>query len=121
MTPRGPIDDPAAPAAGPADEAAKGAHANGAPSGGATNGHAARDSEVEELHEEEPAEVRHRPQTPRGLGFGLWDVLWFFPRLLLRLFFPKLLDRYIMGELTGPLLFGWTLFIILFVFSVNLF
>jgi len=53
--------------------------------------------------------------------FGLMDVVWFIPRLLLRAFFPKLLDRYVMGELLGPLFFGWTLFIVLFVFSVNLF
>ena len=47
------------------------------------------------------------------------DVVWFIPRLLLRIFFPKLIDRYVMGELMGPLVFGWTLFIVLFVFSVN--
>lgn len=53
--------------------------------------------------------------------FGLMDVVWFLPRLVLRLFFPKILDRYVVGELLGPLVFGWTLFIVLFVFSVNLF
>jgi lipopolysaccharide export system permease protein len=54
-------------------------------------------------------------------SFGVMDVVWFLPRTVLRLFFPKILDRYTIGELTGPLIFGWSLFIILFVFSVNLF
>lgn len=53
--------------------------------------------------------------------FGIMDLFWLIPRLILRAFFPKLLDRYVMGELLGPLFFGWTLFIVLFVFSVNLF
>jgi lipopolysaccharide export system permease protein len=61
--------------------------------------------------------ARDRPRRP----FGVMDVVWVLPRLLLRIFFPRLLDRYVMGELLGPLVFGWTLFIILFVFSVNLF
>src|SRR4051794_15317381 len=65
-------------------------------------------------------EPRRTAPKPQG-GFGLMDVVWFLPRLLLRLFFPKLLDRYVMGELLVPLAFGWTLFIVLFVFTVNLF
>lgn len=48
-------------------------------------------------------------------------MLFFVPRLVLRLFFPKLLDRYIMGELVPPLIFGWVLFIILWVMSIELF
>lgn len=56
-----------------------------------------------------------------GPSFGVMDVVWFIPRTILRAFFPKLLDRYVVGELMGPLLFGWTLFICLFVFSLNLF
>lgn len=49
------------------------------------------------------------------------DVVWFLPRLLQRIALPRLMDRYVMGELVGPLLFGWTLFIVLFVFSLNLY
>lgn len=49
------------------------------------------------------------------------DVVWFIPRMLSRILFPKMLDRYVLGELLGPLIFGWTLFIVLFVFSVSLF
>src|SRR5437868_7117012 len=67
----------------------------------------------------EPEPRRAAPKV-RG-GFGVMDVVWFLPRLVLRLFFPKLLDRYVMGELLVPLAFGWTLFIVLFVFTVNLF
>jgi lipopolysaccharide export system permease protein len=63
------------------------------------------------------AAVARRPAP----SFGVMDVVWFLPRLVLRLFFPKLLDRYVVGEMLGPLLFGWTLFICLFVFSLNLF
>ena len=65
----------------------------------------------------EERQARPAPRRP----FGVMDAVWFLPRLVMRLFFPKLLDRYILGELLAPLLFGWTLFIILFVFSVNLF
>jgi lipopolysaccharide export system permease protein len=49
------------------------------------------------------------------------DVVWFLPRLLQRIVQPRLLDRYVMGELIGPLLFGWTLFIVLYVFSLSLY
>lgn len=71
------------------------------------------------VHDELPP-VRHSVKAGKR-SFGLLDVLWFPFRLLLRLFFPKLLDRYIQGELLVPLGFGWTLFIVLYVFSVNLF
>ncbi|MFN3650231.1 MAG: LptF/LptG family permease [Armatimonadota bacterium] len=73
----------------------------------------------------EPARASRRreaaPERQGGLSFGVTDVLFFPVRMIMRLFFPKLVDRYVMGELLGPLLFGWTLFIILFVFSLNLF
>lgn len=58
-------------------------------------------------------------QPPRPFGFR--DLLFAPGRLLLRLFFPRLYDRYVLGELLGPLLFGWTLFLILYVFAVHLF
>ena len=64
--------------------------------------------------------VRYSVKATRK-SISLTDVLFFLPRLLLRLLFPRLLDRYIMGELLAPLGFGWTLFIVLYVFSVNLF
>ena len=67
---------------------------------------------------ERPAvEPRRRQRAP----FGVMDVVWFLPRMLSRVLFPKLVDRYVLGELLGPLAFGWTLFIVLFVFSVHLF
>jgi len=56
-----------------------------------------------------------------GPSFGFMDVVWFLPRLVYRLFFPKLVDRYVLGELIAPLVFGWTMFIVLFVFSLYLF
>jgi lipopolysaccharide export system permease protein len=43
------------------------------------------------------------------------------PRLLLRLLRPKLVDRYVMGELLAPFAFGMVLFLVLFVTSFNLF
>lgn len=60
------------------------------------------------------APARRRP-------IGPMDVVWAVPRLLQRILQPRLLDRYVMGELVGPLIFGWTLFIVLFVFSLNLY
>lgn len=60
-----------------------------------------------------------RPRR-REVRFGLLDVVWFLPRQVMRLFFPRLVDRYILGELMAPLVFGWTMFIVLFVFSLNL-
>ncbi|HTE18488.1 MAG TPA: LptF/LptG family permease [Armatimonadota bacterium] len=73
------------------------------------NGTASRD-----LSEAKPARAPRRT-------FGVMDVVWFLPRMVMRLFLPKLIDRYVMGELLTPLAFGWTLFICLFVFSLNLF
>jgi lipopolysaccharide export system permease protein len=77
--------------------------------------------EPEGASEAPPAEARAgaaaRPRRPVGIS----DVLWFLPRLVLRLLFPKLVDRYVIGELLGPLVFGWTIFIVLFVISVYLF
>ncbi len=52
---------------------------------------------------------------------GPLDVLFAPGRLVMRLLFPKLVDRYMIGELIGPLIFGWTMFIVLFVFSLNMF
>ncbi len=49
------------------------------------------------------------------------DVAWFLPRLLHRILMPRLVDRYVMGELLAPLGFGWSLFIVLFVLSLNLY
>jgi len=60
-----------------------------------------------------------RTHSPHSLG--PLDVLLAPLRLIQRLLFPRLLDRYVMGELLGPLAFGWGLFIVLFVLSVNLF
>jgi lipopolysaccharide export system permease protein len=67
-----------------------------------------------------PNTQRPTPNTP---PLGLMDGLWFFPRLAVRLlfFFPRLVDRYVIGELLGPLAFGWTMFILIFVCSFNLF
>lgn len=71
-----------------------------------------------------PARGRIRPRGPRGRrpagSWSIWDVLCFPGRLVMRLFFPRLVDRYVMGELLGPLAFGWSLFIILMVFTLNL-
>src|SRR4051794_35488659 len=64
---------------------------------------------------------RAQPDATRAPAKGALDPLLYVPRLIARLFFPKLLDRYVLGEMIPPLLFGWTLFICLFVFSVNLF
>jgi lipopolysaccharide export system permease protein len=66
-----------------------------------------------------PSSGRKRARQRRPLG--VMDFVWFLPRLVSRIFFPKLADRYAIGELLGPLLFGWTLFILLYVCSVNLF
>jgi lipopolysaccharide export system permease protein len=60
------------------------------------------------------------PAVPRR-PFGVLDILFFPTRLIQRILFPRLLDRYIQGELFGPLVFGWTLFIVLFVCSFSLF
>lgn len=68
-----------------------------------------------------PAESLHGHQVPRRRPVTAAEVLFFLPRLLQRLLLWRLLDRYVMGELLGPLLFGWTLFIVLFVFSLNLY
>jgi lipopolysaccharide export system permease protein len=101
-------DDPAAFLEEPEDLAFNGAGRLRASGGnGAGDGAAAKPS------------TRQRPPVRRPIGFG--DVVWFLPRLVLRILFPKLFDRYVMGELFGPLLFGWTLFLILFVFAVELF
>lgn len=63
--------------------------------------------------------VRRGARVPGHISVG--DVLWFPLRMVQRLFFPRLLDRYIQGELLSPLVFGWSLFIVLFVFAINLF
>jgi lipopolysaccharide export system permease protein len=62
-----------------------------------------------------------RPRRRARRSFGVMDAVWFLPRLLYRFLFWKLLDRYVIGELIGPLLFGWTMFIVLFVMGVNLY
>ncbi len=67
-----------------------------------------------------PAVTAGGPQRRRR-PIGLSDVFLAPGRLLVRIFFPKLLDRYVLGELISPLLFGWALFLVLFVLSVNLF
>jgi len=80
-----------------------------------------------------PANGHSRPEGPRtprsertarrpaGPSFGLMDVVWFIPRKLMWLLFPKLVDRYVIGELLAPLVFGWTMFIVLYVFAVDIF
>lgn len=70
---------------------------------------------------EAPAGVQKGPAEPSGPGMSLWDMVWALPRLLQRLLFPKLVDRYVVGELLPPLAFGFALFLCLFVFSFNLF
>jgi lipopolysaccharide export system permease protein len=60
------------------------------------------------------------PSSPREPVHPTAVLLW-LPRRLLRLFVPRLVDRYVLGELIPPLVFGWTLFIVLFVFSLNVF
>jgi lipopolysaccharide export system permease protein len=69
-----------------------------------------------------PPPNAQRP-TPNAAPLGVWDGLWFFPRLAIRVLFlfPRLVDRYVIGELLGPLAFGWTMFILIFVCSFNLF
>lgn len=60
--------------------------------------------------------------APAGRAqISLSDVVFAPVRLLMRLLFPKLVDRYVLGELLGPFAFGWAMFITLFVLSVNLF
>lgn len=76
---------------------------------GRANGHAAP----------APARPANAPRR-KDVRFGLMDVVWFPLRLVMRIFFPKMVDRYVIGELLGPLIFGWTMFIVLFVFSLNL-
>jgi lipopolysaccharide export system permease protein len=69
-----------------------------------------------------PRPVRETPSRPpvkREVSAS--DVVLAPIRLLQRILFPKLLDRYVLGELLGPFLFGWTLFILLFVLTTNLF
>jgi lipopolysaccharide export system permease protein len=65
--------------------------------------------------------VRSAPNVPTQPRIGLADVVLAPARLMLRIFCPRLLDRYVMGELLAPLAFGWSLFIILFVLAVNMF
>jgi lipopolysaccharide export system permease protein len=76
-----------------------------------------------DIHEADRAAVEPRPdpRTAPPRVFGVLDVVLSPVRLLQRLLLPRLLDRYVMGELLGPLAFGWGLFIVLFVLSVNLF
>lgn len=62
--------------------------------------------------------VARRPLERAPLSFA--DVVYAPVRGLFRLFFPKLVDRYVLGELLSPFLFGWALFILLFVLSTNL-
>ncbi|MBM3458022.1 MAG: YjgP/YjgQ family permease [Armatimonadetes bacterium] len=54
-------------------------------------------------------------------SYTLLDVLLWVPRLLHRIAVPRLLDRYVQGELLRPLLFSWVLFLVLFVLTVDLF
>src|SRR6266542_7112482 len=63
-----------------------------------------------------------RPEVEEP-ALGVMDGVWFLPRQALKLlfFFPKLVDRYVIGELLGPLGFGWSMFILIFVCSFNLF
>lgn len=66
--------------------------------------------------------LRDTPSRPTERNpIGVSDVLFAVPRGLMRLLFPKLIDRYVMGELVGPFLFGWGMFILLYVLSANLF
>ncbi len=53
-------------------------------------------------------------------SYGAADVVWFLPRQIERILFPKILDRYVLGELLMPMGFGWALFILLVVFSFYL-
>ncbi len=78
------------------------------------------DPDLEALAVAHAAAGVSRPPAVRR-PWGIMDIVWFLPRLVLRILFPKLLDRYVLGELLGPLLFGWSLFLVLFVFSVDLF
>jgi hypothetical protein len=71
---------------------------------------------------EDPAidPARHRlPKARRPIT--LWDVMIAPLRLILRVLRPKLVDRYVMGELLAPFAFGMVLFLVLFVTSFNLF
>lgn len=83
--------------------------------------------EIEGLGAEEaslPAPRRrregHAPRPVEAARITFTDVVYAPFRGLFRLLFPKLLDRYVFGELLGPFLFGWVLFILLFVLSTNL-
>ncbi len=96
------------------DQPAAEARPAGGPDGtGDPSGQSASEAAARALRE------KARPHR-REVRFGLMDVVWFLPRQVMGLFFPKLVDRYIIGELTAPLMFGWTMFIVLFVFSLNL-
>src|SRR5688500_1448477 len=50
-----------------------------------------------------PDNTRPGRAVARRPSFGVMDVIWFLPRLMLRLFFPRLVDRYVIGELLAPL------------------
>lgn len=113
-----------APEAGPASEQSNGGR--GAPIVEPVNGQIGPHAPNGRAHASDAAPgdspVSGRARTgaaPRGVG--LLDVLWFLPRLVMRLFFPRLADRYVIGELIGPLAFAWSLFIVMFVFTVNLY
>lgn len=64
-------------------------------------------------------ETPSRPREQSRIGFS--DVLFALPRGILRLLFPRLIDRYVIGELLGPFFLGWGMFVLLFVLAENLF
>jgi len=77
-------------------------------------------STVERTEDPATDPVRHRlPKARRPIT--LWDILVSPLRLILRILRPKLVDRYVMGELLAPFAFGMILFLVLFVTSFNLF
>jgi lipopolysaccharide export system permease protein len=77
-------------------------------------------STAERIEEPPIDPVRHRLAKARK-PITFWDVLVSPLRLILHLIRPKLVDRYVLGELLAPFAFGMILFLVLFVTSFNLF
>jgi len=66
------------------------------------------------------AAAEPRRMTKAKRPFGLMDFLLLVPRGITRVLFPKLVDRYTIGELIAWVMVGWAMFILLFAVSVHL-